>query len=406
MKTFYRIFLCLLGLSFSVIADGQEMLARESFENPAGDFGYFTNGGGSCDKANSIQDFLFRVTSTQDCFGTDLQSGADGNAWFEGEDIDGATGGEEGHITLQPIDVKNYYDLKVTLAIAVSNDNDMRWEYTDNIYIDYNMDNTGWITTGLFKGDGEYGGHLRIDTDKRADTYGPYNETVPMQFTDYSFPIPETGTSMQVRVRLDVNGGTEEIGVDNIRVTGFLSALPIVLKDFEASVQQNNDVILNWNTASEINSDKFEIEYSIDGNNFDYVGEVEALGNSSIGNHYSFIHNEPIEGSSYYRLKLVDRDGTFVYSPIRHIVIDVHPQHELLIYPNPVISSGIISLQFNAEGDSNMQGEILSLTGERLFSLVIINNTIQLPNELPNGMYFLMVNVRSNQLKGKFLVLN
>ena len=72
------------------------------------------------------------------------------------------------------------------------------------------------------------------------------------------------------------------------------------------AVLANNNVLLNWSTASETNNDYFTIERSIDGINFRSVLTKRGAGNSTSRRNYEAIDDNPIEGQSYYRLKQTD----------------------------------------------------------------------------------------------------
>jgi hypothetical protein len=89
--------------------------------------------------------------------------------------------------------------------------------------------------------------------------------------------------------------------------------LPIELLTFTAD-PTDNEVLLNWTTASEINNHYFEIERSIDTKNAKVIGKVDGAGNSNALLTYNLIDKNPESGISYYRLKQVDYDGKFTYS--------------------------------------------------------------------------------------------
>lgn len=94
--------------------------------------------------------------------------------------------------------------------------------------------------------------------------------------------------------------------------------VPVTLLSFDAT-RENNDVKLSWQTAQEINSDYFVVEKSYDGTAFTNIAEVDAAGNSSSILQYSFTHvnANSFGGRVYYRLKIVDVDGTSAYSAIK-----------------------------------------------------------------------------------------
>lgn len=115
--------------------------------------------------------------------------------------------------------------------------------------------------------------------------------------------------------------------------------LPVTLISFEAlpvTVENRQQVLVRWETSSEVNSDFFTIERSVDGAAFAEVVRVNAQGNSSALKKYSWTDPLPYPGISYYRLKQTDFDRTFAYSKLRSVRID--NMTKTLVYPNPVIS--------------------------------------------------------------------
>lgn len=117
------------------------------------------------------------------------------------------------------------------------------------------------------------------------------------------------------------------------------SPLPVELTTFTATADGPAAVRLAWATASEQNSQAFEIERSLDGRAFARVGTVAAAGSSS-ARAYGFTDNQaPItpnpQASLYYRLKQVDQDGTFHYSPVRVVTLTNSLAHHLTAFPNP-----------------------------------------------------------------------
>lgn len=84
--------------------------------------------------------------------------------------------------------------------------------------------------------------------------------------------------------------------------------LPISLVKFTAD-KISEKVKISWTTATEINNDKFIIERSSDGENFEAISEVRGAGNSREINEYAVVDANPLKGTSYYRLTQVDFDG-------------------------------------------------------------------------------------------------
>jgi trimeric autotransporter adhesin len=115
--------------------------------------------------------------------------------------------------------------------------------------------------------------------------------------------------------------------------------LPVDLLTFSGTLQNNLSSLLTWKTENEINTAGFDLERSIDGNNFEKIAFVKAVGNSSTLN-YSHIDNDAIEQQStilYYRLKIVNTNGSFKYSNIITISLPITKAF-ITVTPNPVLN--------------------------------------------------------------------
>jgi hypothetical protein len=112
--------------------------------------------------------------------------------------------------------------------------------------------------------------------------------------------------------------------------------LPVELTAFTATAAGPATVRLAWATASEVNSQQFEAERSADGVKFAAIGTVAAAGTSSSARRYELTDAKLPAGAVrlYYRLKQVDADGTFRYSPVRTVAL-AGAVAGLALYPNP-----------------------------------------------------------------------
>lgn len=149
-------------------------------------------------------------------------------------------------------------------------------------------------------------------------------------------------------VFLSADGGTIAIGgprndgsgadAGHVRVFTTDPLLPIELLSFTATWQdeQKNVVDLVWQTAQETNNEYFVVERSADAIHFEPILQQPGAGNSTVTLEYSDVDVSPITNqTSYYRLKQVDYDGSFTYSPIEVL----EPENDLnliALYPNPV----------------------------------------------------------------------
>jgi alpha-tubulin suppressor-like RCC1 family protein len=152
---------------------------------------------------------------------------------------------------------------------------------------------------------------------------------------------------------------------------------------------QNNKAVIKWATASESNTDKFEIEHSTDGRNYFKTGTKNAAGNSSSATQYEFIHPSPVAGKNFYRIKQIDIDGRFMYSSIL-VLQNSSTRSSLIIAPNPVQTEA--TLYFNEPGSKTIQ--LYSMNGAVLYTEKLNgeNNRhiINMANITP-GIYLLRV---------------
>jgi hypothetical protein len=143
------------------------------------------------------------------------------------------------------------------------------------------------------------------------------------------------------------------------------SDLPIKLLSFTATKDGNKN-LLQWTTTQEINSNYFSVERSNDGISFTTLGIVNAKGNSVARTAYSFTDNKPNNGTNYYRLRMVNKDGTYTYSEIRTINDAIN--FSANIYPNPVQSSLTLNFNFSSGETMNTQIEIINNEGRIMLS--------------------------------------
>jgi len=170
------------------------------------------------------------------------------------------------------------------------------------------------------------------------------------------------------------------------------TTLPVKLIDFAAKAN-GKAVILNWETASEINNDKFVIERSVDGNYFIPFGEVKGKGIAAL---YNYRDANPVNGYNYYRLKQLDLDGTFAYSEVKTVKFTLS-EEAVKLYPNPVVNSFTIlgtAKKVSAVSLTDLLGKTIPCSYS--------NHKVEVPNQLPNGIYLVKISYQdgaSNQQK-------
>ena len=116
---------------------------------------------------------------------------------------------------------------------------------------------------------------------------------------------------------------------------------------------------LRWGTAEEEKALRFEIERSADGMDFEQIGQVNAVGNSFTELHYEFNDLSPMAAENYYRLKLINEDGSHEYSHV--IVINNEVIEGFAIFPNPV--EEVLYYKFQSNQKEKVELEVIDLLG-------------------------------------------
>lgn len=170
-----------------------------------------------------------------------------------------------------------------------------------------------------------------------------------------------------------------------------VNPLPIELTSFTGKCD-NQNVILNWSTASELNNDYFTIEKSNDGENWMDLTKIKGAGNSQRVVNYSITDSEKNNSFNYYRLKQTDFNKNFHYSDIIYVEGCIDKKLDLNIYPNP--STGNFNLDFIGEKEPVLSITVYNSLGEKVYQSNKEETSLDLNNK-PNGVYFIYVNLNS-----------
>ena len=193
-------------------------------------------------------------------------------------------------------------------------------------------------------------------------------ETVTLSFPDYVLPgqavasltlsglpvgketfISQTNNAL-VTGSVVPSGNTLQVtmaplSITSLVVAGVPTALPVEILSFTA-VKSDADVVLDFATTHALNAASFEIERSGDGQVFSPIGVLPAT-TGAVGQDYSFTDRQPLGGTNYYRLKVVDGDGSYRYSQVDVIHFGGN-SGSLVVFPNPGRSAVTIQLQMAA----------------------------------------------------------
>lgn len=172
------------------------------------------------------------------------------------------------------------------------------------------------------------------------------------------------------------------------------SSFPIELAGFYAE-PEGSFVSLDWNTELEENASHFDIMRSPDGVDFRKIGEVDVKGRNSSGYEYDWLDKRPFLGPNYYRLKMVDKDGSFSYSEIRMVEMS---NTYISIYPNPVSRTSGAWLELSMEEIKPISVRVFDLGGRQVLEESIHPSDKQIrtnlnTSSLKAGTYMIFVKI-------------
>lgn len=167
-------------------------------------------------------------------------------------------------------------------------------------------------------------------------------------------------------LEMNIISGINYVAIDDIAIESIL--LPIELLSFHAKIS-NKTVALSWSTGSEHKNEKFEIEQSGDGREFQKIGEVKGHGTTTQQQEYAFTDKSPLNGISYYRLKQIDFDGRFDYSDVISINFRAENGRVGEFYPNPS-KSGSVNLDFFTQRGGEITISVFDMTGKLVINQI------------------------------------
>jgi hypothetical protein len=173
------------------------------------------------------------------------------------------------------------------------------------------------------------------------------------------------------------------------------AVLPVRFTGFTGTIKENK-AVLTWTTADEQNNHYFIVERSIDGHHFDSVAQVPA-NNTSGAHEYTFkeINNN---ANSYYRIRPVDLNGSFSFSPVV-ILKNVAYNTEFTVYPS--VATTTIQYSITANRNKEAMIQVCSLAGNPVINRKVnisqgLNQQTLDVTHLANGAYFLRLSIPEN----------
>jgi hypothetical protein len=180
-----------------------------------------------------------------------------------------------------------------------------------------------------------------------------------------------------------------------------LSALPVDMIFFGGKLEAGK-INLTWDVATEINLDRYEIERSFNGISYAKIGAVKAENRSSYG------YSDNVENLGgrriYYRLKKIDKDGSFSYSAVFSIHVPLNTK--FTVYPNPASSE--IRLQLNRSGNEKATVTVTEITGKTVIQKQFTTNQglIVIPTTgLNTGSYIVKLVTGTEEYSQRVLII-
>ena len=186
----------------------------------------------------------------------------------------------------------------------------------------------------------------------------------------------------------------------------WVSVLPVTLVNFNGRLN-GSKVDLFWSTSAELNTSHFEVERSTDAQTFTKIAKVNAKGSTSSITNYTEIDPIPEIGLNYYRLKIIDRNGTFVYSNIVQVKTNLKIEMVTKVKPNPF--TGRVDVYLSLEYDTKVQFHLFDFSGKRVYTKEVKGlkgfNLFTLDNleKLPTATYVLKIVTEYNTLSEKII---
>ena len=175
------------------------------------------------------------------------------------------------------------------------------------------------------------------------------------------------------------------------------TTLPVQLVQFLANKASDGSVNILWSTSQEVNAGYFDVERSGDQLGWTKIGTVKAKGNSSTTTDYHLSDRLPLDGTGYYRLKMVDLDSKFKYSKTISVTSESDGR-ALVIYNNPF--SDMIRLKVKVSRAQDLTMTVTDMLGKTYISqnyhALSGDNLVNLPSSITShGVYILRIHGES-----------
>lgn len=274
--------------------------------------------------------------------------------------------------------VKRHYEITPAINAAIATGR-VTLYFTQSEFDQFNAVNT----TDLPASGSDASGKANLRIEKRS---GTSSSGLPESYSGTASTIDPSDADIVWNSPLN----RWEITFDVTGFSGFFvktstSPLPVTLISFDVEKQENQS-LLTWTTSAELNSERFEVQRSEQGQIWENIGSVTAAKNSSSMASYEFKDSKPHLQENLYRLKMIDNDGSFSYSRIGSITFD--SREDIFAFPNPATDATTLTIDKKYRGT---QLSLINASGLLLRKIRIVSENIplDLSGYVP-GIYLLL----------------
>jgi hypothetical protein len=216
-----------------------------------------------------------------------------------------------------------------------------------------------------------------------------------------TFTLPATGNFLVHIIRIVLADGTvggcgNDFAIDDLNLSLCPEGGPLPVEFLNINARQKGSgVSVEWSTSQEVNSSRFEIEKSADGNNnWSIVASINAAGSSSTVKNYNAYDPRPFYGINFYRIKQLDKDGNFKYSKTVRVKLTLD-KTGVSVLANPFHNS--LTVDFSSATEQSVSARLMDITGKQVavekWSITTGSTRKEFSNvsALQQGMYILTV---------------
>ena len=187
------------------------------------------------------------------------------------------------------------------------------------------------------------------------------------------------------------------------------SPLPVTFTSIKAA-QVNNNIVVEWKVANQLNIASYEVEKSTNGRSFNKVGSQIATQVSNASITYNWLDENAVTGVNYYRIKAIELSGNVKYTDIVKVVLG-KAGTGITVSPNPV-RGNLVNIQFNNQQAGRYNIRLMNNAGQEVYKNVLqhtggnASQSINIPSAIARGIYQLEVIAPDNTKKVQKLIVD